>query len=198
MNIVLATRNRKKVEELMRMFAGYSIVFQTVDAFPGCPEVIEDGRSFRQNAVKKAVAIARYTGCLALADDSGLEVDALDGAPGVYSARYAGKDAIDGDNVKKLLKDMMGIDDPVSRTARFVCCIALALPDGRSKTFTGHVKGTIGKRPKGHNGFGYDPVFYPQGHERTFAEMEDTEKDDMSHRGRAMKKLYAYLKKMLD
>jgi len=198
MNIVLATRNRKKVEELMRMFAGYSIVFQTVDAFPGCPEVIEDGRTFRQNAVKKAVAIARYTGCLALADDSGLEVDALDGAPGVYSARYAGKDAIDGDNVKKLLKDMMGIDDPVSRTARFVCCIALALPDGRSKTFTGHVKGTIGKRPKGHNGFGYDPVFYPQGHERTFAEMEDTEKDDMSHRGRAMKKLYAYLKEMLD
>jgi len=198
MNIVLATRNRKKVEELMRMFAGYSIVFQTVDAFPGCPEVIEDGRSFRQNAVKKAVAIARYTGCLALADDSGLEVDALDGAPGVYSARYAGKDASDGDNVKKLLKDMMGIDDPVSRTARFVCCIALALPDGRSKTFTGHVKGTIGKRPKGHNGFGYDPVFYPQGHERTFAEMEDTEKDDMSHRGRAMKKLYAYLKKILD
>jgi XTP/dITP diphosphohydrolase len=198
MNIVLATRNRKKVEELMRMFAGYSIVFQTVDAFPGCPEVIEDGRSFRQNAVKKAVAIARYTGCLALADDSGLEVDALDGAPGVYSARYAGKDASDGDNVKKLLKDMMGIDDPVSRTARFVCCIALALPDGRSKTFTGHVKGTIGKRPKGHNGFGYDPVFYPQGHERTFAEMEDTEKDDMSHRGRAMKKLYAYLKEMLD
>lgn len=198
MNIVLATRNRKKVEELMRMFAGYSIVFQTVDAFPGCPEVIEDGRTFRQNAVKKAVAIARYTGCLALADDSGLEVDALDGAPGVYSARYAGKDASDGDNVKKLLKNMMGIDDPVSRTARFVCCIALALPDGRSKTFTGHVKGTIGKRPKGYNGFGYDPVFYPQGHERTFAEMEDTEKDDMSHRGRAMKKLYAYLKEMLD
>lgn len=198
MNIVLATRNRKKVEELMRMFAGYSIVFQTVDAFPGCPEVIEDGRTFRQNAVKKAVAIARYTGCVALADDSGLEVDALDGAPGVYSARYAGKDASDGDNVKKLLKNMMGIDDPVSRTARFVCCIALALPDGRSKTFTGHVKGTIGKRPKGYNGFGYDPVFYPQGHERTFAEMEDTEKDDMSHRGRAMKKLYAYLKEMLD
>lgn len=198
MNIVLATRNRKKVEELMRMFSGYSVVFQTVDAFPGCPDVIEDGRTFRQNAVKKAVAIARYTGCLALADDSGLEVDALDGAPGVYSARYAGKDASDGDNVKKLLKNMIGIDDPVSRTARFVCCIALALPDGRSKTFTGHVKGTIGKRPKGYNGFGYDPVFYPQGHERTFAEMEDTEKDDMSHRGRAMKKLYAYLKEMLD
>ena len=198
MNIVLATRNKKKVKELKRMFSGYSIVFQTMDAFPGCPEVKEDGRTFRQNAVKKAVAVARHTGCLALADDSGLAVDVLEGAPGVFSARYAGKDATDGDNVKKLLKNLRGIDDPDRRTARFVCCIALALPDGRSKTFTGYVNGAIGKRPKGHNGFGYDPIFYPEGDERTFAEMQDTEKDDMSHRGRAMKKLYAYLKKMLD
>ena len=198
MNIVLATRNKKKVVELTRMFAGYSIVFQTLDAFPGCPEVIEDGRTFRQNAVKKAVAIAQYTDCPALADDSGLEVDALGGAPGVHSARYAGKDAHDSNNVKKVLREMRDIDDPKRRTARFVCCIALALPDGRSKTFAGYVNGAIGKRPKGHNGFGYDPIFYPEGHERTFAEMQDTEKDDMSHRGRAMKKLYAYLKKMLD
>jgi XTP/dITP diphosphohydrolase len=198
MNIVLATRNRKKVEELKRMFTGYSVVFQTLDAFPGCPEVTEDGRTFRQNAVKKAVAIARYTGCIALADDSGLEVDALDRAPGVFSARYAGKDASDGDNVKKLLKDLRRVDDPAGRTARFVCCIALALPDGKVKTFTGHINGTIGKRPRGQNGFGYDPIFYPKGQGITFAEMDDREKDGMSHRGRAMKKLYAYLKKMLD
>ena len=197
MNIVLATRNKKKVVELTRMFAGYSIVFQTLDAFPGCPEVIEDGRTFRQNAIKKAVQIARYTGCPALADDSGLEIESLGGAPGVYSARYAGGDSDDSRNMEKVLKEMKDIDDPQRRTARFVCCIALALLDGRSKTFTGFVKGTIGKRPKGSNGFGYDPILYPLGHDRTFAEMADSEKDDISHRGRAMKKLYSYLRRML-
>jgi XTP/dITP diphosphohydrolase len=196
MNIVLATRNRKKADELTRMFAGYPVVFQTLDAFPDCPEVIEDGRTFRQNAIKKAVQIAGCTGCPALADDSGLEIESLGRAPGVYSARYAGKDADDSRNMKKVLKEMEDIDDPRRRTARFVCCIALALPDGRSKTFTGFVKGTIGKRPKGSNGFGYDPIFYPLGHDRTFAEMADSEKDGVSHRGRAMKKLYSYLRRM--
>jgi XTP/dITP diphosphohydrolase len=197
MNIVLATRNRKKADELTRMFAGHPVVFQTLDAFPDCPEVIEDGRTFRQNAIKKAVQIARYTRCPALADDSGLEVESLGRAPGVYSARYAGKGAGDSRNMKKVLKEMKDLDDPRRRTARFVCCIALALPDGRSKTFTGHVKGTIGNRPKGSNGFGYDPIFYPLGHDRTFAEMTDSEKDAVSHRGRAMKKLYSYLRWML-
>jgi len=197
LNIVLATRNKKKVVELTRMFAGYSIFFQTLDAFSGCPEVIEDGRTFRQNAVKKAVAIAQHTGCPALADDSGLEVDALGGAPGVHSARYAGKDANDSNNVKKVLKEMRDIDDPKRRTARFVCCIALALPDGRSKTFTGYVKGTIEKKPKGFNGFGYDPIFCPLGHDRTFAEMSGSAKDDLSHRGRAMRRLHGFLKRLL-
>ncbi len=197
MNIVLATRNSKKADELTRIFVGRPVVFQTLDAFPDCPEVIEDGRTFRQNAIKKAVHTARYTGCPALADDSGLEVESLGSAPGVYSARYAGPDANDSRNMKKVLKEMRGIDSP-RRTARFVCCIALALPDGRSKTFTGVVKGTIGKRPKGSNGFGYDPIFYPLGHDRTFAEMADSEKDVLSHRGRAMKKLYSYIKRMLE
>jgi len=196
--IVLATKNKKKVEELTRMFSGRAIIFETLDVFPGCPEVIEDGRTFRQNAVKKAAAIAQYTGCPALADDSGLEVDALGGAPGVYSARYAGKDANDRNNVRKLLKDMKDISDPNKRTARFVCCIALALPDGRCKTFSGSVKGTIGKRARGVSGFGYDPVFFPEEHDRTFAEMTANEKDGLSHRGRAIGRLYTYLKKILD
>ena len=194
MVIVLATRNKKKVEEMKRMFAGYTIVFRTLDAFPDCPEVVEDGKTFRANAVKKAVAVARSTGCLALADDSGLEVTALGGAPGVFSARYAGADADDRGNVKKMLREMKHLKESKERKARFICCIALALPDGKYKTFTGQVKGIIGKKPKGQNGFGYDPVFYPLGHDRTFAEMADAEKDALSHRGRAMRKVYDYLK----
>lgn len=197
MIIVLATRNRKKVDELTRMFAGCDVIFRTLDDYPDCPEVVEDGRTFRQNAIKKAVQIARHTGCLALADDSGLEVDSLGGAPGVFSARYAGKGASDSRNMKKVLTEMKDIDNPRRRAARFVCCIALALPDGRCKTFTGSVRGTIGKQPRGSRGFGYDPIFYPLGHERTFAEMAGNEKDDISHRGKAMKKLYSYINRMI-
>jgi XTP/dITP diphosphohydrolase len=195
MTIVLATRNKKKVEEIGRIFYGYNIRFLTIDSFPGCPEVEEDGRTFRQNALKKALKIAKYTGCPSIADDSGLEVMALDGAPGVFSARYAGIDADDRKNLNKLLSNMKGLKSE-QRDARFVCCIAFALPDGSYKTFTGYAKGEIAKKPKGFNGFGYDPVFYPTGHDRTFAEMSDPEKDVLSHRGKALKKLYIYLKKL--
>jgi XTP/dITP diphosphohydrolase len=193
MTIVLATRNKKKVEEISRMFEGYDIRFLTVDSFPGCPEVEEDGKTFRQNAVKKAVHIAKFTGCPAIADDSGLEVKALGGAPGVFSARYAGSDADDRQNLKKLLREMISFKGE-QRHARFVCCVTFALPDGSFETFTGYAKGQIAEKPKGFNGFGYDPVFYPSGHDRTFAEMSDAEKDELSHRGKALKKLYIYLK----
>ena len=197
MNIVLATRNRKKVEEMKRIFAGHEITFTTLDAYPGCPEVEEDGKTFQANAKKKALATARYTGCPALADDSGLEVKALAGAPGVFSARYAGEQADDNKNVKKILREMRTVINKKERRARFVCCIVFALPDGKIRTFTGYVSGMIAEKPKGSNGFGYDPVFYPMGHDRTFAEMADFEKDALSHRGRAMKKLYTYLKLIL-
>lgn len=197
MNIVLATRNRKKVEELKRMFPGHKITFKTLDAFPGCPEVEEDGQTFRANAKKKALTVARYTGCPALADDSGLEVKALDKAPGVFSARYAGEQADDKRNVKKILREMRTVITKKERKARFICCIVFALPDGKCRTFTGYVNGTIAEAPKGYNGFGYDPIFYPDGHDRTFAEMADLEKDALSHRGRAMKKLYTFLKSIL-
>ena len=196
MNIALATRNRKKTEELTRLFAGLGVRFLPLDEFPGCPEVVEDGKTFRANALKKAVAVARFTGCPAVADDSGLEVEALGGAPGIFSARYAGADADDRKNLHKLLKELSKFPGR-SRSARFVCCIAIALPDGHYRTFTGVAKGTIGHKPKGENGFGYDPVFYPEGWSMTFAQMSADEKDSLSHRGQAMKKLYIYLKKSL-
>ena len=197
MTIVLATTNRKKVSEMKRMFAGYGISFLTLSSFPGCPEVVEDGKTFRANAVKKAIAVSKHTGHYAVADDSGLEVRALGGAPGVFSARYAGEGAKDSENVKKLLRELRPFIESRDREARFVCCVAFSDPEGKCRTFTGYVKGIIGKKQKGFNGFGYDPVFYPEGHDKTFAEMADLEKDRLSHRGRAMKKLYSYLKNVL-
>jgi len=194
LTIVLATTNRKKAEEMKRMFAGYDISFVTLNAFPGCPEVVEDGKTFRSNALKKARAVSKFTGLPTVADDSGLEVAALGGAPGVFSARYAGEKANDSENVKKLLREMRPLTASEDRGARFVCCIAFATPEGKFKTFTGYIKGIIGKGPKGFNGFGYDPVFYAEGHDKTFAEMTAQEKDRLSHRGRAMNKLYRYLK----
>jgi len=196
MTIVLATTNQKKVEEMKRMFAGYNISFITLNSFPGCPEVVEDGKTFRANALKKAFAVSKFTGYPAVADDSGLEVEVLGGAPGVFSARYAGDKAKDSDNVKKLLREMRPLSSSTGREARFVCCVAFATPEGKYKTFTGYVRGIIGQKQKGFNGFGYDPVFYPEGHDRTFAEMTDLEKDRLSHRGRATKKFYNYFKSL--
>jgi XTP/dITP diphosphohydrolase len=161
MELVVATRNRKKVEELKRLLEGMPVMLYTLDDFPACPEVAEDADTFEGNAVKKAVAAAVCTGKPAIADDSGLEVYALNGAPGVMSARYAGPGADDRKNIEKLLSEMKGIRD---RGARFICIIALAFPDGSVKTFEGYVEGRIGREPKGSGGFGYDPVFYPAGH----------------------------------
>jgi XTP/dITP diphosphohydrolase len=195
MTIVLATRNKKKVEEIKRIFGGQDIRFVTLDAFPDCPDVEEDGKTFRANAVKKAVHVARFTNCPAIADDSGLEVFALGGAPGVFSARYAGAGADDKKNVRKLLVEMKNLRKG-ERKARFVCCIALALPDGGHKTFTGYARGSIGNRPRGSNGFGYDPLFYPEGYMQTFAEMTPAEKDFLSHRGKSLRKVCSYLRKL--
>jgi XTP/dITP diphosphohydrolase len=196
LTILLATKNRKKINEIKRMFPGMNIRVLTLDSFPDCLPADEDGESFRENAVKKAVHIAQITGLPALADDSGLEVKALGGAPGVFSARYAGEKADDQKNVKKLLSEMKKLKDE-ERRARFVCCIAFALPDGNYKTFTGYVSGVITRKKKGFKGFGYDPVFCPAGFSKTFAEMTGQEKDSLSHRGRALKKFHQYLRKVL-
>lgn len=196
MNIVLGTRNKKKVEEIKRIVKDMPISICTLDDFPDCPEVNEDEDTFEANAVKKAVAVSKYTGMIALADDSGLEVYALDGAPGVLSARYAGDAADDRRNIEKLLYEMRSIGEE-KRRARFVCCIALALPDGSVNTFYGYSEGRIGTEPRGSNGFGYDPIFYPDGHSRTFAEMDDVEKDAISHRGRALREVQQYLREKI-
>jgi XTP/dITP diphosphohydrolase len=199
MNIILASRNKKKIRELKKIIEE-GIVSQedrtvnilTPDDFLQCEEVEEDGKTFEANAIKKALYISKCSGLTAIADDSGIEVDALDGAPGVYSARYAGENSDDMANNRKLLEKMKDIPDE-KRTARFACCIALAR-DEEVRTFMGFVEGKIGRENRGENGFGYDPIFYPEGHDRTFAEMTDDEKHSMSHRGRALKKLQEYLK----
>lgn len=193
MEIVIATRNRKKVEEIKRITEGMPITLLSIDDFPGCPDVEEDGMTFEENAIKKAVAIAKFTGKYALADDSGLEVYALGGAPGIKSSRYAGIETDDKKNIEKLLYDMRTIEKE-KRGARFVCCIVLASPKGDVKTFYGEVEGMIGDEARGKGGFGYDSVFYPLGHKRTFAEMSDKEKDALSHRGKALRKLKEYLR----
>ena len=194
MEIVLATRNRKKVEEIRRITADLPITVLSLDDFSGCPETVEDQDTFEGNAVKKAAEVAQCTGKVSLADDSGLEVDALGGAPGVYSARYA-PDALSGNdpkNYEKLLNDLQHIP-PQERSAQFVCCLAMAYPDGRAKTFFGTARGRIGFEPRGNKGFGYDPVFLPEGFDRTFAEMTAEEKDALSHRGKALEKLAEFL-----
>jgi non-canonical purine NTP pyrophosphatase (RdgB/HAM1 family) len=193
MDFVLATNNRKKVEE-MRHIIGLmdkETRLFSLDDFPAFEEAVEDGDTFEANAVKKAEHVARHTRMMAIADDSGLEVDALEGAPGVYSARYAGEDADDAANNKKLLDALKDVSDE-ERGARFVCCIAIASKEG-TKTFTGHVNGRIGREPKGVSGFGYDPLFFPEGKNKTFAEMGDADKNVISHRAMALRELQKYL-----
>lgn len=192
MEIVFASRNRKKAEEIQRILAAHPVTVLSLADFPDCPDVEEDRDTFDGNAIKKAEAVAAYTGRIAFADDSGLEVAALNGAPGVYSARYAGEGATDALNVEKLLSEMAEIPDS-QREARFVCCIALAIPDEETHTFWGFAEGSIGREPRGGSGFGYDPLFYPAGHDRTFAEMSASEKDALSHRKKALEKLAEFM-----
>lgn len=193
MDMALATRNKKKAVEIGRMVEGLGIRLLTLDDFPGAPDVEETGATFEGNALLKAKSAADYCKIPAIADDSGLMVDALDGGPGVYSARYAGPGANDKDNVKKLLHELSGT--PMSkRGARFVCVMAIAWPNGKTRVFKGSVEGTIISEERGESGFGYDPVFVPEGHDRTFAEMSAGEKDGMSHRGRALRMLVDYVK----
>jgi XTP/dITP diphosphohydrolase len=195
LDIVLATRNKKKVEEIKRITAGLPINVLSLEDFPDCPETVEDRDTFEGNAAKKASEAASCTATPALADDSGLEVDALGGKPGVFSARYApgAESGNDPKNYQKLLKDLGSVSSP-DRTARFVCCMALAFPDGTVHTFFGYAEGHISQAHRGRKGFGYDPVFIPAGFDRTFAEMTAEEKDRLSHRGKAIEKLAEFLR----
>ena len=193
MEIVIATRNGKKVEEFRRILAGTGVNIRTLEDFPDCPEVDEDMDTFTGNAIKKAAAVSEYTGMAAVSDDSGMEVYALGCAPGVKSARYAGDGASDLANVDKLLAEMRGLPE-ADRGGRFVCVIALALPGCRVETFEGIVEGVVAEEPAGKGGFGYDPVFRPDGIGKTFGEMNAEEKDALSHRRIALDRMGRYLK----
>jgi XTP/dITP diphosphohydrolase len=196
MEIVLATRNKNKIEEILRIIEGLGITILSLNDFPSCPEVDEDENSFKGNAIKKAVAISNCTGKIAVSDDSGLEVYALSGAPGVKSARYAGMNANDNTNNNKLLADMKDLP-PEKRGGRFVCVIALACPGGEIYSFQGTVEGRISEYPCGTMGFGYDPLFYPTGYKKTFGQMGPEEKDALSHRNEALRKLKDHIKSHL-
>ena len=184
--VVLATRNTHKVAELNRILAdaGFAGELVGLDAFPGAPDVPETGRTFADNALLKARAIAAYTHLPAVSDDSGLTVDALNGMPGILSARWAGKHGDDRANLDLVLGQLADID---TRGGAFVCVAALVLPDGREWTTTGVLHGTLAKEPRGTNGFGYDPIFVPDGLTTTTAELAPAEKDAISHRGRAFR-----------
>ncbi len=183
--LLLATRNRKKCEELQALLVDTTCKLLSVDEVgKALPEVVEDGLTFVDNARKKAIQMAQASGLMTLADDSGLEVRALNGAPGVYSARYAGTPCSDIRNNEKLLGALAGMTD---RTARFRCVIALASPDGVCATVEGICQGQIGWEAHGAGGFGYDPLFIPNGFSRRFAELSPQEKQAISHRGQALR-----------
>lgn len=194
--VVLASANAKKVAELRSILAEHAPDCELVPRPDDVADVVEDAETFVGNARLKALALVAATGDAALADDSGLEVDALDGAPGVRSARYAGEDASDAQNVELVLAelDRIGAVEPAQRTARFRCVIVLRQADGSELVADGSVDGVIIAAPRGESGFGYDPVFVPdEGDGRTFAQMSAEEKHAISHRGRALRSLVAQL-----
>ena len=182
--LVLATRNRDKVKELVALLGDLGITIHTLDEFPDAPDVVEDGDTCEANAVKKARIIAEFTGLPAVADDTGLEVDALGGRPGVYAARYAGKDASYEDNCRKLLRELMGVPRK-QRTARFLTVAAIALPSDGIRVAQGILDGMIAEEARGTRGFGYDPVFLIPELGKTLAQLSAGQKNTISHRAKA-------------
>ncbi len=184
--LVIATRNKGKTAEIRDLLDNFPVTIKNLDDFGPIPEVVEDGETFDDNAYKKASFTARVLGYPALADDSGLIVDALDGAPGVHSARYAGPDATDEVRYQKLLKEL---ENEPNRKAAFMCVISIAVPAGAALTYEGRCEGLIANAPSGDQGFGYDPVFFYPPLEKTFAELTMSEKSGISHRGKALQEI---------
>ena len=183
LEMIVATHNRGKMKEIEALLRDMPIEVRCLDDVDADFTVVEDGETFAQNAVKKAEAAAKRFQCAALADDSGLCVDALDGRPGVYSARFAGEDATDADNNQRLLAMLA---DTEERTARFVCVMALAVPGRDTVTVEGVCEGAIVETLSGDGGFGYDPLFVPQGYDATFAQLGSRTKNQISHRAQAL------------
>ena len=192
--LVLATTNKNKVKEFQEMVGDFPVEIRSIADFGTIPECIEDGETFDDNAYKKALHTAKILGLPAIADDSGLEVEALNGAPGVYSARYAGENATDADNCEKLLKEMQGVSN---RKAAFKCVLSIAVPSGPALTYEGSCEGTILEEKRGESGFGYDPLFYFEEFGKTFAECNSEEKNKVSHRGRALAEVRAEFDKVV-
>lgn len=196
MHIVLATRNQHKKQELIALLRGLDITIRTLDDFPEAPEVVEDGATCEANAMKKAVEVARYTGLTAVADDTGLEVDALGGRPGVFAARYAGEQATYEDNCRKLLHELQGIPAE-RRRGRFVTVAAIATPEGKQMSATGVLEGVIAEEPTGSHGFGYDPVFVLPEYGQTLAQLSPEVKNRISHRARAFTQAKTLLEQLM-
>ena len=192
--LVLATKNGGKVSEFKDLFRGFDFEVKSLNDFGPIPPVIEDGETFEDNAVKKAQFTAKVLGLPAIADDSGLTVKALRGAPGVFSARYAGEGSTDEENNIKLLRAMKGIEQ---REAAFICILAISVPRGPALIYEGTCEGLITEEIRGTQGFGYDPIFYCPPLNKTFAQMSAAEKNGVSHRGRAMAELKGELDKVL-
>ena len=192
--ILAASKNKHKIVEFQEMLRinGLDITILSPATIPGFPELIENGTTFEANSAMKAEQASHFADTTAFADDSGLAVDALDGAPGIYSARYAGEKATDQDRINKLLKEMNGKKD---RSAKFVCVISIAHKGRLIASFRGEVKGMITHASAGENGFGYDPVFVPDGYDKTFAELGAEIKDRISHRANAFLQAVEFLKK---
>ena len=192
--LVIATQNRGKLDEIGDLLSGFPVDLRNLDDFGPVPPIIEDGDTFDDNAYKKAEVTARILGLPALADDSGLMVAALNGAPGVYSARYAGEDATDIERCNKVLDEMK---EAANREAAFECVISIAVPSGPALTYEGRCEGIIADAPRGVNGFGYDPIFYYPSLGKTFAELSREDKSRISHRGKALRELRDEFDKVL-
>ena len=196
LQLLAATTNKNKIREFMDMIPDLreKVCILSPDQIPGFPEIVESGSTFEENSAQKACAASRYSDMAAFADDSGLEVRALNGEPGVFSARYAGESADDKARIAKLLNNLKGKED---RAARFVCVISLAYRGNLVAQFRGECTGKIIDEPKGHNGFGYDPVFVPDGFEGTFAELSPEVKDSISHRAKAFSQAADFIRSEL-
>lgn len=186
--IIVATKNRGKARDFIGMFEPLGFIVKTLHDYEEIEDVEETGTTFEENAVIKAEAVAKRLGRIVIADDSGLIVDALNGEPGIYSARYAGEHKDNEANIDKVLEKLKGVPDN-ERTARYYCALALAFPDGRTTTVNGTCEGTIRHERRGTNGFGYDPIFYMSQLDKTMAEITLEEKNQISHRAEAMRKL---------
>ncbi|WP_430536145.1 XTP/dITP diphosphatase [Listeria rocourtiae] len=195
--LVIATNNVGKAREFEKLFGAYGIEILTLADFPEIGEIDETGTTFAENAALKAETVAEQIGQVVIGDDSGLIVEALDGAPGVYSARYAGNQHNDADNNEKLLRELTDVPDE-SRQAKFHCTLAIAFPGSPSEFFTGECAGKILTAPQGVNGFGYDPLFYLEEFDQSMAEISAEQKNKISHRAKALEKIAKNIDQLLE